>query len=164
MAPFSALPRGLAFRHPAVLVTTCFGVGLLPVAPGTWGSLVALPVAWFLHGASGGLAVVAAAAALFFAGWWAAEHVVRRSGARDPSCIVIDEVAGQLLALAVVPAELPYYAAAFVGFRLFDIVKPWPVSWADRTLKGGLGVMLDDALAALYVAAILFGVTRFYAV
>ncbi len=75
----------------------------------------------------------------------------------------MSEVAGQLVALSVVPAEPLYYAAAFVGFRFFDIVKPWPVSWADRSIEGGLGVMLDDAFAGLYIAAILFAASRYLA-
>ena len=163
-APSPETPRAPSLRHPAVLAATWFGVGFLPRAPGTWASLAALPLGWYLHVAWGPLGVAAAAIALFAAGWWASELVVRLSGEPDPAYIVIDEVAGQLVALAVAPTDLLYYTAAFVGFRFFDIVKPWPVSWADRRVAGGLGVMLDDILAGLYVAAILFAVSFFDAV
>ncbi len=164
MTAFSSLPAGLGFWRPATLLATWFGVGLLPKAPGTWGSLAALPLAWLLHMAGGSLAVAGGAAVLFLAGWWAAEQVVRHSDDGDPSYVVIDEVAGQLVALAAVPLDPVLYAAAFLGFRAFDILKPWPVGWADRAVKGGLGVMLDDLFAGLYVAAILFTVTRSLAV
>lgn len=164
MSAFASLPSGLGFWRPATLLATWFGVGLLPRAPGTWGSLAALPLAWLLGMAGGSLAVAGGAAVIFLAGWWAAERVVRRGGDGDPSFVVIDEVAGQLVALAVIPLDPVLYAAAFLGFRVFDILKPWPVGWADRALKGGLGIMLDDLFAGLYVAAILFAVTRFVAV
>ncbi len=157
----TSLPGGLSFRQPAVLTATCLGVGLLPVAPGTWASLAALPLGWIVHGALGPAGVAAAAALAFAVGWWAAARVVARSGADDPSCIVIDEVAGQLLALAAAPPGIAPYLAAFLGFRLFDIVKPWPAGWADRTLKGGFGVMLDDVFAGLYAGAAVFAATRF---
>jgi phosphatidylglycerophosphatase A len=157
------LPPGLAFRRPATLVATCFGIGLLPLAPGTWASLAALPLGWLVLATFGLPGVAAAAAALFAVGWWTASKVIARGGDHDPSYIVIDEVAGQLVALSVAPAEPLYYAAAFVGFRFFDIVKPWPVSWADRSIEGGLGVMLDDVIAGLYVAAILFAASHYLA-
>ena len=114
-----------------------------------------MPLAWLLHMAGGPLAVAGGAAVVFTAGWWAAERVVRHGGDGDPSWVVVDEVAGQLVALAVIPLDPALYAAAFLGFRVFDILKPWPVGWADRALKGGLGIMLDDLFAGLYVVAIL---------
>ncbi|MFQ5958146.1 MAG: phosphatidylglycerophosphatase A [Alphaproteobacteria bacterium] len=147
---------------PSTLLATWFGVGLIPWAPGSWASLTALPIAWYLQLRFGPLAVAGAGVACFLVGWWAAAAVVRASGVADPSFVVIDEVAGQLLALALAPANPVYYAVAFIGFRLFDILKPWPVSWADAAVKGGFGVMLDDVLAALYVAAILFALVRVY--
>jgi phosphatidylglycerophosphatase A len=80
---------------------------------------------------------------------------VGKTGFEDPGAVVIDEVAGQWLVLAVAPLDVWYFAAAFVLFRVFDIAKPWPVSWADRRIKGGFGVMFDDILAGLYGAAVL---------
>ncbi|MEE8532824.1 MAG: phosphatidylglycerophosphatase A [Alphaproteobacteria bacterium] len=159
-----ALPPGVSFSRPSTLLATWFGVGLVPWAPGTWASLTALPIAWYLQSRFGPLAVAGAGVACFLVGWWAAAAVVRESAIADPSFVVIDEVAGQLLALALAPANPVYYAVGFIGFRLFDILKPWPVSWADASVKGGLGVMLDDALAALYVAVIVVALMRVYVV
>lgn len=99
--------------------------------------------------------MLAASAICALVGWWAASVYVRRTGIDDPKEVVIDEVAGQWLVLAAVPPEPLFIAAGFAVFRLFDIWKPWPVSLADRNVGGGLGVMLDDLLAALYGAAVL---------
>ena len=93
---------------------------------------------------------------MFCVGWWASSEYVRWAGVEDPSAVVIDEVAGQWLALVLADPHLWWtWAIGFAAFRLFDIVKPWPVSWADRTLHGGLGVMLDDVLAGLYGVVVL---------
>jgi len=146
----------LSSWHPANLVATGFGIGRLPWAPGTWGSLVALPLAWVIWSRFGAAGVGVAAIAVFAAGWWAADVYIRATGAEDPAEIVIDEIGGQLLTLSVVPADVVLYAAALVLFRLADIFKPWPVSWADKRLKGGLGVIADDFLASLYSAIALF--------
>jgi phosphatidylglycerophosphatase A len=133
-----------------VLLATWFGVGLLPKAPGSWGSLAALPFAWAIVSLWGVAGLGVAAALAFFFGWWAAAVVARASAIKDPGAIVIDEVAAQwLVLLAAPPAPLPY-ALAFLLFRIFDICKPWPARWADRHVKGGLGIMLDDLFAAVY--------------
>ena len=153
-APFSPLSP----RHPAFLIATWFGAGLLPRAPGTWGSLAALPFAWGLARLGGPVALAAAALVVFLVGWWAAELYVRRSGVADPAEVVVDEVAGQWLTLALVPPEPLLYLAGFALFRLFDIRKPWPVSWADREVGGGLGVMLDDVFAGLYAGMVMVAI------
>jgi phosphatidylglycerophosphatase A len=140
---------------PAMLIATWFGAGLLPRAPGTWGSLAALPFAWLIAWAAGPPGLVAAALVLFPIGCWAAAATARRLGIHDPAIIVIDEVAGQWLTLAAAPFDPLAYAAGFVLFRFFDVLKPWPVSWADRRIGGGLGIMLDDVLAAVYAALVL---------
>ena len=147
--------RELTLSDPAWLIATWFGAGLLPWAPGTWGSLAALPFAWAIAWAGGAPALAVAASVLFFVGWWAAEGVERASGIADDGAIVIDEVVGQWLTLAAVPLDPRAYLLGFLLFRLFDIVKPWPVRWADRRIAGGLGVMADDVLAALYAASAL---------
>ena len=132
------------------MLATWFGAGLLPIAPGSWGSLAALPFAWAIAGLWGAAGLAVAAAIAFLVGWWAAATVARASAAEDPGAIVIDEVAAQwLVLLAAPPAPLPY-ALAFLLFRIFDIWKPWPARWADRHVKGGLGIMLDDFFAAVY--------------
>ncbi len=145
------------------LIATFFYVGLVPLAPGTFGSLAALPLAWLLHWA-GGFPLLALATALVFAiGCWATKQETALGGNPDPSEIVIDEVAGQWVALfplslglwhaGAAPHVFPYpgWVGGFLLFRLFDIWKPWPVSWADN-LHGPLGVMLDDVLAGLLAA------------
>lgn len=155
------MPSGLRLSQPATLIATWFGIGLLPVAPGSWASLAALPLAWLLHMAWGPAAVAGVATVLFFVGCQVSDLVVRRGGDDDPSYIVIDEVAAQLLVLSVVPPDALYYAVGLFAFRVFDVLKPWPVSWADRAIKGGFGVMFDDLLAAIYTAAILFAFAHF---
>ncbi len=145
----------LDLRRPEDLISTAFGIGLAPVAPGTWGSVAALPVAWLIHAHLGPVALAGAALLVLVVGSWAAGATMRRTRTDDPSAIVIDEVAGQWLSLAAVPLDLIWYAAGFALFRLFDITKPWPASWADRAVKGGFGVMLDDVIAAGYAAGVL---------
>jgi phosphatidylglycerophosphatase A len=145
---------GLPPWHPAIIVGTWFWSGLLPVAPGTWGSLAALPFAWAIQGRWGGIGLVAGAALVFAAGCWAAGVIGAASGVKDPGAIVVDEVAAQWLVLAVAPQSIALYAAAFFLFRATDILKPWPASWVDRNMPGALGVMLDDVISALYAAIV----------
>ncbi|MDR3438287.1 phosphatidylglycerophosphatase A [Telmatospirillum sp.] len=152
-------PSPVSLKDPAALLATWFGAGLLPKAPGTWGSLAALPFAWVIMAIGGWQALSAAAIVVFLVGWWAADRVVTDMGVEDPGLIVIDEVVGQWLVLLPVPLEPWHYLLGFVLFRLFDIAKPWPVSWADRQIKGGLGVMLDDVLAGIYGIVVLLALS-----
>lgn len=145
---------------------TFFGVGLLPWAPGTWGSAAAVPVAWAIHGLGGFPALLAATALVALAGWLAVAGAITDSADDDPAEFVIDEVAGMFVALLPLSAGLwladaapwvfpwPGWVGAFVLFRVFDIWKPWPVSWADRR-GDALGVMLDDLIAGALAAACL---------
>jgi phosphatidylglycerophosphatase A len=142
----------LSFWHPAALTATVCGVGYAPYAPGTVGSLVALPIAWF----AGGPALPLLALALILVGWGAADVVARRGNARDPQYVVIDEVAGQTLALIPAAHDVFAFAIAFLAFRATDILKPWPASWADQKLSGGLGVMADDVVAGIYAGMIVY--------
>lgn len=153
MPSFRPLPPGCTFWQPTTLLATVGGIGLIRVASGTWGSLAALPLAWLLWRLGGPLAVAAAGIVIGLVGIWAAGAVCR-GGEPDSSAIVIDEVAGQLLALAPIAGLLWLYPFAFALFRLLDIAKPWPISWLDRELGGGWGVMLDDIAAGVVVAAI----------
>lgn len=143
-------------------IATFFGVGLLRPAPGTWGSLAALPVAWAVCTLGGAWALLAALLLVIFAGVWATAAEIARGADPDPAEIVIDEVAGQWVAVLPVVigaahtgTELarlwPGWVAAFVLFRLFDIWKPGPVGWADRR-QGAWGVMLDDLIAGGFAA------------
>lgn len=134
---------------PARFVATLGGAGLLRPGPGTWGSAVVLPLVLL-----GPLACLVLALAVTLAGYWAAQQVLR-DDTEDPGWFVADEGAGMLLALAALPvATWTGVLAAFALFRLLDIAKPWPVSWADRQ-AGAFGVMLDDVLAGAIAAAAL---------
>jgi len=146
------IPLGLA---------TWFGAGLLPKAPGTWGSLTALPFAWAILHFGGVWWLAGGALAVFLVGWWASAVYVTGSGQDDPGAVVIDEVAGQWLTL--LPAATTvwwHWLVGFALFRFFDIVKPWPVGWADRRVKGGLGVMVDDVIAGVYAGVLLYALIR----
>lgn len=138
------------------------GAGLAPVAPGTFGTLVALPLYWCLSPLPL-MFYLAVLAALFGLGVWACGRTARELGGADPGAIVWDEVVGYLAAMTAAPVGWPWMLAGFVLFRLFDIWKPWPIRWLDDHVKGGLGIMLDDlaagALSAMVIsiAAILVG-------
>jgi len=149
-------PGTLSVWHPAFLLATWFGSGLLPKIPGTWGSAAALPFAWVIAWYGGPWALLAAAAMAFAAGVWAADVYGRHAGIKDARPIVIDEVAGQWLTLAPFAPDPIIYAIGFFLFRLADIVKPWPANWADRRLDGGIGVMLDDMIAGVYAGLALY--------
>jgi len=131
------------------LLALGFGAGLAPCAPGTAGTLVAVPfylalealaTPWYL----------AAVAALFVLGVWICGRTARDLGRADPGAIVWDEIVGYLATMVMAPHGWSWIAVGFVLFRIFDIFKPWPVNLADRALHGGLGIMLDDLLAAGY--------------
>lgn len=141
--------------HPAMVIATWFGTGRLPWAPGTWGSLAALPFAWAIAWLFGPRALLLAVLVLFPIGWWAAARVVRAGGVEDPGWVVVDEVAGQWLTLVVAPRDATAYVAGFLLFRLFDIVKPWPARWLDQHVGGGFGIMADDIVAGFYAATAL---------
>jgi phosphatidylglycerophosphatase A len=131
-------------------LATWFGAGLAPRAPGTVGSLASL-VLWapLVLGGSSWWARLLVVVAVFAFGVVAAQRVVDVRG-EDPQVVVIDEVAGMGVALLLAPPTVWSLIAGFVLFRIFDIAKPWPVSWADRRVGGGVGVMLDDVLAGVY--------------
>ena len=148
--------REFLFKHPAHLIAFGFGAGLMPKAPGTWGTLVAIPFYFLALRLGGTLAVLACASALFAVGIWAAAISGRSLGVADHGGIVIDEIAAFVLVLAFTPSGSLWLLLAFILFRLFDIIKPWPIRYFDRTLKGGFGVMFDDLLAAIGAIAIVF--------
>ena len=106
--------------------------------------------------AAGGIWLLLAAAALVFAlGLWAADRYMKAVGLHDPGAIVVDEVAGQWLTLAVAPLDPLAYLAGFLLFRIFDVLKPWPAGWLDRRVGGAFGVMIDDIAAAAYAGGAL---------
>lgn len=144
-------------------IASFFGVGFLPKAPGTWGSLFALPFAYLLMGFFGFPLFVLLTIGLFFLGWRAVFKVQQAQNVEDPGWIVVDEVVGQWVALMPIGWGIyhnqldpltflwPGYVVGFLAFRLFDIKKWGPIGWADR--KGtALGVMLDDVFAGIFAA------------
>jgi len=141
--------------HPAHLVAFGFGAGLMPVAPGTWGTLLAPPVFLLVSPRLDPLEFLLMLAVLFALGVWACEVTGRVIGAADHGGMVWDETVAFLLVLFFAPATLPWQAAAFLLFRLFDILKPPPIRYYDQALKGGFGVMFDDLIAASYALLVL---------
>ena len=138
------------FSHPAHCIAFGFGAGLAPIAPGTFGTLLAFPIhAWLLPRLSDGIFFLVLLA-LFGIGVWACDVSGRRLGVLDHGGMVWDETVAFLLVLFLVPNTLMWHAFAFLLFRLFDIFKPAPIRHFDRTMKNGLGVMFDDLLAAFY--------------
>lgn len=146
----------------AWMIGSVAGAGYLKPAPGTWGSLVALPLAWACHVIGGFPLLTVAIVVVFLMGWWATGEIIRDSDNHDPSEVVIDEVAGQFIALLPLSWSAwrmglditmlwPGWIAAFALFRLFDITKLGPIGWADRR-GDALGVMLDDVIAGVFAA------------
>src|SRR3954466_10658040 len=149
----------MKFPRASTVVASVFGIGYFDIAPGTIMSAIAVPLAILIaQFGGGGMGLLASSIIVLVIGILSCADYVRETGRDDPSECVIDELAGQWLACAFVvlsfggllPVDhvsLPGFALAFVLFRLFDIWKPWPVSWAENNLKGGLGGMVDDIVA-----------------
>jgi phosphatidylglycerophosphatase A len=152
----------LAFmlHHPAHFIALGFGAGLAPFAPGTFGTLVAIPIALVLERYAGDIGFAAAIAVLFVVGAWASGVTGRALGVPDHGSIVIDEVVAFLLVLFFAGVTPLRIAFAFLLFRIFDIVKPPPIRQLDAALKNGVGVMLDDILAAGYALLVFALATR----
>jgi phosphatidylglycerophosphatase A len=142
----------------ATLVATFFGAGRLKPGPGTWGStftaIVWALVIWRIPGASRSWATIIAAAAVTIIGIPAATLVARGAGLKDPQFVVIDEVAGQLVALIAVPLAWKTFLAGLILFRVFDIWKPFPIRRLER-LPEGTGIVVDDLGAGLYALAVM---------
>jgi phosphatidylglycerophosphatase A len=136
--------------RPGGILALWFGAGLAPKAPGTFGSLAALPFGLAAAYWGGPYAVLALAAVIFLIGIRETGRYISNGGNHDPGEVVIDEVAGQLMPLAFIPIGFLPYLAAFILFRAADILKPWPCSLIDRTSTSAFGVMADDIVAGLY--------------
>jgi len=147
------LPPGI-LRHPLHSLALGFGLGAIPFAPGTFGTLLGVPIYLGLQflPLSYYLIIVAL---LFYVGVVACGATAQILGAEDPSPVVFDEVVGYLIAMTAAPAGWQWAVAGFVLFRLFDIWKPWPIRLLERQVRGGLGIMVDDALAAGYTWLVL---------
>ena len=145
------------FRDPVHWPAFGFGLGLAPKAPGTFGSLLGLPIWWFgwPYGIS---AYLLLALLLFVLGVWICGESAKRLGVHDHGGIVWDEVIGMMLTMTFVEPSITSALLGFGLFRLMDIAKPWPIRDVDHRLHGGLGIMLDDVLAAVYAAVALSGI------
>jgi len=155
-----AAVRKVALGTPAGFLAFGLGSGLSRYAPGTVGTIAAvpmaaalkcLPAAWFWVILAG----------LFLGGIHLCDVSSKRLGQHDPGGIVWDEMVAYCLTIAFLPASWAWWLAAFIAFRFFDIVKPWPIKWAEKNFPGGLGIMLDDIIAALYAMTVLALVLRF---
>ena len=152
-----AAARRAVLSHPAGWIASGFGSGLSPFAPGTAGSAAAI-VPWLALRLVDPWLYAAIVVVAFAIGVWAAGVVIARLHIEDPGVVVWDEFVGQWIALfplVVAPRAWPWIVATFVLFRIFDVVKPWPASWADRVVAGGFGAMLDDVFAGVYAAIVL---------
>lgn len=148
-------PR-LIMGNPVCLVAFGFGSGLAPKAPGTVGTLAAIP--FYLLAAYLPLpAYLMLVLALFVLGVWLCGRCERTLGIEDHSGIVFDEFVGLFITLTAAPVTPTVIVTGFCLFRLFDVFKPWPIAWFDRRLHGGLGIMLDDVIAGMYGALCLIG-------
>ncbi len=143
------------WSHPANLFALGFGSGLAPKAPGTFGTLAALPLYWFfLQGLSLNWLLLVIGVSLLV-GIWLCDVSAKSLGVHDHPGIVWDEFVGFWISCIALPAGWPWLVGAFVLFRLFDILKPWPIDWLDRRMPGGVGIMIDDVVAGLYALALL---------
>ena len=150
------------FSNPSLFLATGFGIGLMPIAPGTFGSMLGIllflvlahldiPVFWL------SLIIVI----LYFFSYLAVQSILKTIEKSDPREIVIDEVLGMMFVMMTIPPDPKWIFLAFILFRIFDILMPWPINRVDSQLKNALGVMLDDFIAALY-AGIIIMVIRFF--
>ena len=149
-------------RDPVHWIPFGFGAGLLPVAPGTWGSLLAAVLFWLAPPLPAATHAILVAVG-FAAGCWLCGVSSRRLGLHDHPGIVFDEIVAMWATLAVLPRTIPCTVAAFFAFRVMDVWKPWPIREADHRIPGGIGIMLDDALAAAFAAVIVSGLWKIFA-
>jgi phosphatidylglycerophosphatase A len=151
-------------RNPVHFLSLGFGSGLSPKAPGTFGTLAALPIYGLLQLLSP-INYLLAVLFAFILGVYACGATARAMQSHDHPAIVWDEFVGLWLTLFLVPTGWVWIVAGFCLFRLFDIVKPWPISWFDRRVHGGFGIMLDDVIAGIFAWCVLQGaaisITRF---
>ena len=148
------LPNVSMLRHPVHFLSLGFGSGLAPKAPGTFGTIAAIPLYLALATTSSEI-YISITIALFLIGIYLCQVTATALGVHDHGAIVWDEIVGFLVTMSFVKYSLISVIVGFLLFRLFDILKPWPISWLDKKVQGGLGIMLDDLLAAVFAAAML---------
>ncbi len=145
------------WRNPIHFAAFGFGAGAIKIAPGTFGTLVAIPFYILLQDLPL-LMYISITAALFLLGVWLCQITTRDLGVHDHSGIVWDEIVGYLITMVAAPAGWLWIALGFALFRLFDIWKPWPINLLDRHVKGGFGVMIDDVMAGIYAWLVMQGI------
>ena len=150
------------WRRPHHWLAYGCGSGLVPWAPGTFGTIAAIPL-YLLLAPLQLIWYLALLVPLFLIGIWACDKAAAELSVQDPSAIVWDEILGYLITMIAAPSGWPWVLAGFALFRLFDILKPWPISVLDRRVHGGLGVMLDDVVAGSMAWALLQLLARFFA-
>ena len=148
------------FTDPVHFLSSGFGSGLMPSAPGTAGTVVAIPLYLVLGSYLGTNAYLSMTLFLFLVGIPICGYTARRMGVDDPKSVVWDEIVGYLVTMAWAPLGWLWIILGFGLFRLFDIWKPWPIRWLDRRVKGGFGIMLDDLVAGFF-ACLLLSVSRY---
>lgn len=150
------IPRSI-WQKPSHFIAFGFGSGAIPIAPGTAGSLMAIPFYLLISTLSLRhylIAIILVIMAIIFL----CEKVSREIDVHDHQGMCLDEFAGVFVAMTGLPAHIAWITAGFVLFRLFDILKPWPIAWIDRHVHGGFGMVLDDVLAGLYAMILLQGI------
>lgn len=157
--PVSAVPSSIPFFPK--LISTFFYVGYIPFAPGTFGSIAAFAIYFPLMMLNQWMIYLAAIILVTLAGVWASGVTERTGGISDPSYVVIDEVAGQLITLFLLPFSWKILIAGFFLFRIFDIIKPFPGRRAEK-LHGGWGIMMDDVIAGVYGNIVLWPIVHFW--
>ena len=150
------------FAHPAHVIALGMGTGLAPVAPGTVGTALAFPIFMLLDRWLDAPWLFAVIVIFFAIGVWACGRTGRDLGVSDHGAMNWDEVVAMLLILLIVPDGWEWWILSFVVFRVFDVLKPPPIRYIDRTMKGGLGVMFDDIVAAFYTLLVVAAVQRFF--
>ena len=142
------LRQRVSLKNPTHFLALGFGTGLIPLMPGTWGTLAALPFILLLLNSSL-IVYVAATVLVTLVGIWLCEKTANDMGVHDHGSIVWDEVAGMMITMIAVPISPITLLVGFLLFRVFDILKPPPIDWCDKYVGGGLGIMLDDVIAGL---------------
>lgn len=153
MLKITPLPEPLNWKSPEVLIATGLGSGRISPASGTWGTLAAFAVAWFLPKTAIIFLLIVAAAA----GFWAVTEFQKKSHTHDSGMIVIDEWLGIWIAMLMAPKTPDAMLLAFLLFRIFDVLKPWPVSHYDKNVEGAEGVIMDDIVAGLMAGICVYG-------
>lgn len=163
--PIPQLARRV-WRDPVLWLAFGFGTGLVPKAPGTFGTLPGVALAALAGWLAGGAAPIVMLLLLLVLipfGVWLCGEASRRLGVHDYGGIVFDEIVGVLIPFLVLPITPLNLLLVFLAFRLFDVWKPWPIRWLDRRVHGGLGIMVDDLLAGVFALAAVWGVLRMLA-